>query len=190
MKRAPGRNGCAPRALQAGHGPAWRHGKLWLAGAMACGALGLGCEHETVLVGVTFEIDAHEAQVNSSSVTKGDIDDLNLTSWITPDYIVIPTGLAIAVHITGQYVKIDKDKSDSESDLRDAESVEAPDGEVLTVTSADSKVCGVRNVYSQDEADTRPRWVLYGVTEGDGWLTIEGSETLGTVTVPTVVVNQ
>jgi len=156
--------------------------------AIACGALALGCEQETVLVGVTFEIDG--AQTSSSSVTKTEIGDLNLTSWITPDYIVIPTGLAIPVHITGQYVKVDKDKADSPKDVRDADSADTPEDEELSVISTNSKVCAVRSAYSKSEDDSRPRWVFYGVAEGDGSFTIDGSESLGTVTVPAIVVNQ
>ena len=161
---------------------------LLLLGLCAAAASTVGCDRETYLVGVNFEIDASGGNPGVGQYTKDEIEDYNLTSTFVPDYVIVPTGIAMAVHITGTYVEVDKNAT--EADIASGTAVTAPTDEVLTVISSETSILGVKIVDTQDQGDTRARWVVYGAEEGTASLIIEGSETLGTVYVPAHVVFQ
>lgn len=160
-----------------------------LLGLCAAAIAAMGCDRQSVLVEAAFTDDGTSSIPALDGYVQGPMEDLNFITVFQPDHIIIPTGIAVPVQITGSYVEVEESETAEDADLDDTRTT-GPTGEVLSAVSSDSTILGVEIVNNQDESDTRARWVVFGVNEGSTTLVIEGSESLGTVAVPAYVVFQ
>jgi hypothetical protein len=160
-----------------------------LLGLCAAAIAAMGCDNQSVLVEVAFTDDGTSSIPALDGYVQGPMDDLNFIAVFQPDHIIIPTGIAVPVQITGGYVEVLDSETEADADLGDTRTT-APTDEVLSAVSSDSTILGVEIVNNQDESDTRARWVVYGVEAGFTSLVVEGSDSLGTVTVPAYVIYQ
>lgn len=163
--------------------------RMLLLGLCAAGIAAAGCDNQSVLVEVTFEDDGTSSVPVLDGYVQSPPEDLNLDVAFQPDYIIIPTGVAVPIRINGFYVEVSENQTDTDADLSDPRTP-APSDEVLSAVSQDTTILGVKIVDNQTTDDTRARWVVYGVEEGVTTLAVEGSESLGTVLVPAHVVFQ
>jgi hypothetical protein len=163
--------------------------RLLLLGLCAVGISTAGCDKKSVLVEVTFEDDGTSSIPVLDGYVQTPPEDLNLSVAFEPDYIIIPTGVAVPVRINGFYVEVSGNENEADADLSDPRTP-APSDEVLSAASQNSAILGVKIVDNQITTDTRARWVVFGVQEGFTAFTVEGSESIGTVVVPAHVVFQ